>query len=87
MSNPFKYPLGAKATDRVTGFSGTITGRSDFIAGCRQYCITPKVGSDGKILDSHWFDEERIDVDEANSVPVTPTKTGGPTGSERAPTR
>lgn len=78
----FIYELGKKAKDRVTGFTGVITGRSDFIAGCRQYCLAPPINAEGKIVDSHWFDEERIDII-GDGVSLTATKTGGPTGSER----
>jgi len=78
----FLYGLGKEAKDKVTGFKGVITGRSDFIAGCRQYCLTPPMKDDGKLADAHWFDEERIEV-VGDGVAIAAVKTGGPVGSER----
>lgn len=78
----FLYGLGKEAKDKVTGFKGVITGRSDFIAGCRQYCLTPPMKDDGTLPESKWMDEERLELT-GESVDVASTKTGGPTGSER----
>lgn len=54
--------FGKKAKDKVTGFEGTITGRSDWMYGCSQYCLTPSVDKDGKLPDGKWFDEGRIEI-------------------------
>ena len=55
----FKLELGAKAKDHVTGFSGTITGRAEYLTGCRQYCIAAKAEGN-KCGQSEWFDEDRL---------------------------
>jgi len=55
----FKIELGKKVKDSITGFSGVVTGRADYITGCRQYCVTPRV-SQGKMVESNWIDEDRL---------------------------
>ena len=54
--------LGQEARDKITGFKGTLIGRSQYITGCDQYAITPKVNAAGETKDSQWFDEGRIEI-------------------------
>jgi hypothetical protein len=54
--------LGVKAKDKVTGFEGIVTGRAEYLYGCEQYCINPKVDKAGKVLDAQWFDVGRIEI-------------------------
>jgi len=51
-----------KAKDKVTGFVGIITGRCDYVYGCSQYLLIPKVDKTGKMRDGQWFDESRIEI-------------------------
>lgn len=61
MKDKFKFDLGERVKDVVTGFSGVIMGRSDFLTGCNQYGITPtKLNKDGKRADWEYFDENRL---------------------------
>ena len=53
--------LGKKGRDKITGFEGILVGRSQYLFGCDQYCIAPPA-KDGKILESCWFDEGRIEI-------------------------
>ena len=55
----FKIELGRKVRDSITGFSGIVTGRCDYISGCRQYLVTPKAERN-KLAESFWFDEDRL---------------------------
>lgn len=60
-----KNPLFGKiATDKITGFKGTITGFAHYITGRDQYLITPKCGKDGKIPVAHWMDCNRLETEE-----------------------
>ena len=54
--------LGKKARDMVTGFEGTIVGITIYLFGCNCYGLAPKVGKDGKLGETMWFDEGRIDI-------------------------
>lgn len=65
--------LGHNYTDSVTGFSGIAIARIEYLTGCTQYQLQPKIDKDGKVPDSVWFDENRLS---ANA-----TSTGGPAPS------
>lgn len=52
--------LGNTVQDLVTGFVGVATGYITYLSGCNQYLCVPKVGADGKIGESVWFDEQRL---------------------------
>ena len=71
--------LGQKAKDKVTGFEGIITGYVQYLYGCNQYGITPEV-KDGKLGDTQFFDEGRIQVTGKGILPkeVQVEKPGGP---------
>jgi hypothetical protein len=55
--------LGVTATDRITGFSGVVTGYCEYISGCNQALLIPKVGADGAHREGQWYDVQRLDVD------------------------
>ena len=54
--------LGKKVKDRITGFEGTVTGYVQYITGCNQALVAPSVDDKGAMRDSHWFDEQRLDM-------------------------
>lgn len=54
--------LGKKAKDKITGFSGIIIGKINYLFGCDQYGIAPEIGKDGKPGETHWFDVGRIEI-------------------------
>lgn len=74
------HQLGKKARDRITGFEGTLTGRAEYLTGCTQYALAPRVGDDGKIQATEWFDEGRIEVvgDGIAAAAVAGPTNGGP---------
>lgn len=55
----FKIALGTKVKDSVTGFAGVVTGRADYVTGCRQYLVSAK-GTKSKTGETGWFDEGRL---------------------------
>ena len=72
--------LGQKAKDKITGFEGVITGRAQYLFGCDQYSIVPVVDKDGKVSDTQWFDEGRIEIigTGMTAKDVSVEKPGGP---------
>jgi hypothetical protein len=57
----FKFELGERVKDCVTGFSGVIMARSEFFTGCDQYGIAEtKLNKEGKRGDWEYFDETRL---------------------------
>jgi len=60
--------LGRAATDKVTGFVGTVSSVCFDLYGCIQCCLTPVVGEDGKVLPSQWFDVSRLEIGDSERV-------------------
>lgn len=60
--------LGYRATDKVTGFSGTIDSVCFDLYGCIQCSLRPQIDKDGKIPDGHWFDVTRLTIDTDDRV-------------------
>lgn len=53
--------LGITVQDRVTGFQGVVTGFVQYLTGCNQALVVPRVGPDGAAKDAAWFDVQRLD--------------------------
>lgn len=67
-NHEFKHALGSSGKDTISGFSGVITAAAQFFTGCDRYEITPeKTGEDGKPLDGHYFDADRIESGKTGS--------------------
>ncbi len=62
--------LGATYTDRITGFKGMATGYVQYMTGCNQVLLAPKVTGEGAMRDAGWFDEQRLTRDEGVDVLV-----------------
>lgn len=65
----FEYNFGDTVRD-VTGFTGVVTARSEFMNGCRRYCVE----TTGKADDTkeYWFDEGRLTLVDSGTVPPIP---------------
>jgi hypothetical protein len=73
------FELGKNYRDRVTGFEGMATGHVRYMTGCNQVLLAPRVGKDGKVPDSQWFDEQRLEVaDKKPALVLDNTRTPGP---------
>jgi hypothetical protein len=73
--------LGSKVRDTLTGFTGTATGRTEWLYGCTRICIEPNEMKDGKPIEGVWFDEQRIEVIKPDTPKVSPdssARKGGP---------
>jgi hypothetical protein len=56
------FDLGIEARDKITGAKGILIGRCEYMFGCTQYGMAPRVAKDGKKPDTDWFDEGRLEV-------------------------
>ncbi len=54
--------LGSEVKDRVTGFAGIATARIEYMNGCIQYCVKPKMGKDKKMPEGAWIDDAQLEV-------------------------
>lgn len=70
--------FGSPVRDKITGFAGTLTGRCDYISGCSQGLVTPKVGADGAFKGSEWFDLQRLEQGDGEMVVLDNSSTPGP---------
>ena len=72
--------LGREAKDKITGFKGILIGKAEYLFGCTQYCIVPKVSKDNTKNGGLWFDEGRLEIIGNGILPkeVRVKKNGGP---------
>jgi len=52
--------MGWTVKDTITGFKGVLTGIATYLSGCSQGLVVPPLSDDGKMVDSHWFDIQRL---------------------------
>lgn len=69
--------LGDKAKDNVSGFTGIVVARCEWLNGCVRLTIQPPVGKDGKLPDSGTFDEDSLFVLKTKAVADKVKTTGG----------
>jgi len=83
----FKFELGKKAKDKISGFTGIITSRIQYLTGCDQYGIKPKIKADGEPIEVSYFDEGRIEIvgDGMTTTDVKSDKDNGPDVHPDAP--
>ena len=62
--------LGQKVRDRITGFEGVATSRTEYLYGCVRIYVEPGGLHDGKPIEPQVFDEQRLDQ-------ASEAKTGG----------
>ena len=76
MKHEFKFENGQKCKDKITGFTGTITGLVTYITGCNQYLISPKCNDENVNSDAHWFDEDRIEIIKEEKIKIKNSNNG-----------
>jgi hypothetical protein len=59
--------LGRKYKDKITGFEGVATGTVQYISGFNQVLLAP-ASTDGTLKDSHWIDEQRLELLEGEAI-------------------
>ncbi len=74
-----KSLLGKKVMDTVTGVTGVAIQRCEYMNGCIQYAIQPKVIVDGVPVKALWYDEEQVNiVPKEKKIRPKAKPTGGP---------
>ena len=78
----FKFALGVRARDRVTGQIGILDMRAQNLNDCIKYLLQPPVleTDNTKRPESFWIDEQQLEKidDGLNENPVLKSTTGGP---------
>jgi len=54
--------VGSKVKDILTGFAGTVIGRTEWLTGCATIGIQPEETKDGAMAKTEWLDENRVKV-------------------------
>lgn len=57
-----KAILGRQGKDTVTGFEGIIISQHQYLTGCTQYGLQPKIKEDGSLPEAKYFDATRVQV-------------------------
>ena len=60
--------LGCRARDIVSGFEGIVTGKSDYMNGCVQWCLSPQIDEKGKHVSGNWFDSQQLEYVDSGIV-------------------
>jgi hypothetical protein len=78
-NDPFMgMDLGDEVVDRITGFTGVVMAKIQYLTGCDQMQVQPKAESSMKLNDSLWFDVERLQLLSSGVVKVkAPTARAG----------
>ena len=57
-----KIQLGDTVKCKYTGFKGVVVSMTEFINGCVQFGVAPKVGKDNKYNEELGIDEESLEI-------------------------
>ena len=77
-----RIELGMMVREEITGFSGMVVGRSEWLWGCVTIGVLSGELKDGKPVPEQWFDEGRIvEIEEAEQREPPEEITGGPARS------
>jgi len=72
--------LGQKVKDKVTGFTGIAIAKIEYLNGCIQFCVKPKIkAKDNKMSEGQYIDVEQLEV-VGEGIRVESKPTGGVMG-------
>ena len=67
---------GDKVKEKITGFSGVITGSCSYLTGCDQYLVTAKQTDITKDPLARWYDEQRLELQKEQVVKIDNSESG-----------
>ena len=77
--------LGDRVKDRITGYTGIVNTKSEYLNGCRRFGVqSEKVDKDGRVPDSIYFDEPDLTVIKKGVHAIIPI---GTVATPKAPAR
>jgi hypothetical protein len=79
MSGVFKFENGNEVKDSITGFTGVVVARTEWLNGCIRYVVqSRKMGVDKKLIDN-TFDEQQLSLlHPPKPVKIKKERPGGP---------
>lgn len=85
----FKFSLGSEVKDKITGFTGIVRGRSEYLTGCNTYGIqSQKLTKENVPAKWEWLDEHLIGLVKKNKIKLERKKgqnPGGPLQKDHIP--
>jgi hypothetical protein len=60
----FKIELEKRVKDKITGFTGVVTGRTQYLQGNNTYCVEGHVAEHGHKPEVMWIEEFRLEYEE-----------------------
>ena len=86
-ANPkFKFYLGDKVKDLITGYEGIVIARTQYITNCNTYGVKSLKLKNDVPMDTQWFDEPHVVLVVEKAYKAHQT-TGGPTDAPKATNR
>ncbi len=79
--------LGSKVKDIITGFEGVAVARTEWLYGCTRIGVDSAELNDGKPVETQWFDEQRLEMTEAQEPKVSKDSSATSGGPQRDPIR
>jgi hypothetical protein len=73
----FRFNNGDTVKDTITGFSGVVVHRTEYLNGCIRYGVQPTKLKDGKTIESEMFDEQQLALVKGKTAPKIKERTGG----------
>lgn len=65
--------LGSKVRDLVTGVTGVASARTEWLYGCARIAVdSTDLKKDGKLFETMWLDEQRVEEVEKGFFPLSP---------------
>lgn len=64
-----KIELGSTVKDRITGLTGVVMARSEYLTGCTHVAIlATKLSKEGEVPEYEWIDETRCILDKTKKI-------------------
>lgn len=67
----YMLELGMKAQDKVTGFTGIVTGIVYYLSGSTEALVVPTIKPDGNYVEGRWFAIQMLNIVDSNKLPLT----------------
>ena len=87
MFGKMEIKLGSMVRDTVTLFTGRAIACTKWEWGCVQYGVQPCKLENGKLIETEWFDKDRLVVVKASQGKPKPVTGGPPMAVPAPPTR
>lgn len=67
--------------EHISGFTGTVVERIEYMNGCLYFGVLPKMGKDGKLPDTEYLPCQYLSVKDSENKKIKPSSTGGASSS------